>query len=74
MQTEKLSVSLPTPLVQFVEQYKQTHQLQSRSIVIEEAIELLRQRDLEQAYREANSEIDPAWELTTADGLSDETW
>ena len=74
MQTEKLSVSLPSPLIQFVEQYKNIHQLQSRSLVIEEAIELLRQRDLEQAYQGANSEIDAAWEVTTADGLSDETW
>lgn len=30
--------------------------------------------DLERAYREANAEIDPAWEATVGDGLDDETW
>jgi hypothetical protein len=28
--------------------------------------------DLEQAYRDANLEIDPAWEIVAADGLADE--
>lgn len=74
MQTEKLSISLPAPLVQFVEEYKQAHQCKSRAVVIEEALELLRQRELEQAYREASREVDPAWEVATADGLADETW
>lgn len=34
----------------------------------------LRQRALEQAYQEAGAEIDPAWDATLKDGLSDETW
>ena len=32
------------------------------------------QQALEQAYREAAAETDPAWEATVADGLNDEAW
>jgi hypothetical protein len=32
------------------------------------------QQALEQAYREAATEIDKDWEATDKDGLSDETW
>jgi antitoxin ParD1/3/4 len=46
MNVEKLSISLPPPLVQFVENYKQNKGCKSRSQVIEEALELLRNREL----------------------------
>ncbi len=74
MQVEKISVSLPAPLVQFVETYRSTHKKKTRSEVIEEAVKLLRDQELERAYREANQEIDDDWEVTIADGLADETW
>lgn len=74
MQVEKLSVSLPAPLARFVENYKATHQCKSRSQVIEVALQLLREQELEKAYREATQEVDPDWELTVADGLKDEAW
>ncbi|MBD2693736.1 MULTISPECIES: CopG family transcriptional regulator [Nostocaceae] len=74
MQTEKISISLPSPLVQFVENYKITKGCKSRSQVIELALDLLRYQDLEQAYREASTEIDEDWELTAGEGLTDETW
>lgn len=74
MQVEKLSVSLPAPLVRFIENYKITHQCKSRSQVIEVALQRLREQELESAYREANQEIDPDWDLTVADGLIDESW
>lgn len=74
MQVEKISVSLPAPLVQFVETYRSTHKKKTRSEVIEEAVKLLREQELERAYREANQEIDDDWEVTIADGLADETW
>lgn len=45
-----------------------------RSQVIEVALQLLREQELEEAYREANQEVDSDWELTVADGLADETW
>lgn len=74
MQVEKLSVSLPAILVRFVENYQATHQCKSRSQVVEVALQLLREQELESAYREANQEIDPNWEMTVADGLTDEAW
>jgi metal-responsive CopG/Arc/MetJ family transcriptional regulator len=74
MQTEKISISLPASLVHFIENYKITKGCKSRSQVIELALDLLRFQELEQAYKEASAEIDPDWELTTGDGLTDETW
>jgi antitoxin ParD1/3/4 len=56
MYAEKLSVSLPAALAEFVEQYRTTHACKSRSQVIEHALLLLRQRELEQAYGEAARE------------------
>ena len=73
MQVEKISVSLPTFLVQFVETYKSTHQ-KTRSDVIEEAVRLLREQELEKAYKEVNQEIDESWDVVVGDGLADETW
>jgi len=37
-------------------------------------VKLLRSRELEAAYSEANSEIDNVWDNAISDGLSDETW
>ncbi len=73
MQAEKLSISLPKSLVQFVEIYKIAHQRKSRSQVIEEALQLLREQELNKAYREASQEVID-WEVTVGDGLDDETW
>ena len=74
MYAEKLSVSLPAGLVGFIEQYRTAHAMKSRSQVIGEALELLRQRELETSYREASRETDHDFDITLADGLSDETW
>lgn len=74
MQSQKLSISLPPSLVQFIEHYRAIAGLQSRSMVIVEALKLLQERELEQAYRDAAQEVDPAWEVTVKDGLTDETW
>ena len=73
-EAKKISISLPTSLVQFIETYKITKGCQSPSQVIEVALELLQNQELEEAYRQASSEIDSAWDLTIADGLTDETW
>jgi antitoxin MazE9 len=67
------SVSLPDELTQFVESYRKKLGL-NRSQVFEEAVKLLRSRELETAYREANAEADKGWENTVADGLADEAW
>ena len=37
-----------------------------------EVIKLLRSRELEASYREANSEFDQAWDVAISDGLCDE--
>jgi antitoxin ParD1/3/4 len=60
--------------VQFIENYKIAKGWESDSQVIEEALELLQSKELETAYREASQEIDPDWDVTVADGLSDKAW
>jgi len=74
MYVEKLSVSLPSPLIQFIEVYREAHQCRSRSQVLETALELLRERELEKAYAKASLEVDHDFDSTTGDGLSDESW
>jgi len=74
MKVEKLSISLPPLLVEFIENYKLSKGCKSRSQVLEEALELLRNRELEEAYRQASAEIDSDWDVTIAGGLTDATW
>lgn len=74
MQVAKVSISLPQPLLTFVEDYRHSHAFKSRSQVIEKALELLREQELEAAYALAAEEVDPAWEVTVADGMTDEAW
>lgn len=71
---EKVSVSLPAVLMQFVEEYRVTRGRKTRSDVFEEALTLLRDRELEAAYREASADVDPAWDATVGDGLDHESW
>jgi metal-responsive CopG/Arc/MetJ family transcriptional regulator len=74
MHSQKISISLPSELVQFIEHYKETTGSQSRSQVIAEALSLLQTQELEKAYQEASAEVDELWETTSGDGLGDETW
>ena len=74
MSQQKLSVSVSEPIAQFVARYQGTHKLKTKSEVIERALELLREQELEKAYAEASSESDPAWDATLRDGLIDEDW
>jgi antitoxin ParD1/3/4 len=74
MHTEKISISLPEHLFNFLKQYKEEHNYQSSSSVVQDAIRLLQRKELETYYLAANSEIDDEFEVTTFDGLSDETW
>ncbi|MBV8054872.1 MAG: ribbon-helix-helix protein, CopG family [Deltaproteobacteria bacterium] len=73
MSVAKLSVSIPEELAGFIENYRKKRRL-TRSQVFEEAVKLLRSRELEAAYREANGEADKEWENAAADGLTDEAW
>jgi antitoxin ParD1/3/4 len=72
MKVEKLSISLPPSLVVFIENYKLNKGCKSCSQVIEEALELLRNPELEEAYRQASAEADSVWDVTLADGLTEE--
>jgi Arc/MetJ-type ribon-helix-helix transcriptional regulator len=74
MNQQKLSVSVSEPIARFVERYKGEHGIKTKSEVVEQALELLRERELERAYAEAAREIDPVWEVTSADGLVDDDW
>jgi antitoxin ParD1/3/4 len=73
MSAAKISVSVSESTVDFVESYRKKRGLK-RSQVFEEAIRLLRSRELEAAYRAANAESSEEWDITASDGLPDETW
>lgn len=75
---EKVTVSLPAPLLDFVTKYQSTHQI-SRSEVFQTALAALRDAELAQAYRDAADEMrnDPLFDLDPSHGLmpsTEETW
>lgn len=72
---EKLSISLPESSVLFVEQYRKSYAIATRSEVIDIAVRSLFERELERAYAEAASEEEQfsAFEPTSADGLEDDS-
>lgn len=74
MQVQKISISLPKPLYDFIENYQETHCYKSRSEVINKALYLMQQMQLESCYKEANKEIGNEFETTVFDGLNHETW
>ncbi len=72
----KLSVSLSEDEVAALDKYAQAAGLSSRSAAIQQAIRLLGDPELEDAYAAAWDEWEAsgdaaAWEQTTADGLAD---
>jgi len=74
MTAKKMSVSISEDLVVFIDSYKNNRGCKSSSQVVEEALMLLREQDLENAYREADKEINSDWDIVAGDGLGDETW
>lgn len=75
MHAQKLSISLPQQQCDFIEHYQIEHHFKSRSEVIKEALYLLQQKQLEAQYKEANQEIDQAFENTSLDGIEEnEAW
>lgn len=74
MTVEKLSISIPGAALEFVERYRKSHSIKTRSEVVQEALSLLRERELEVAYREANATVDLDWDRLSSDGLTDEAW
>jgi len=72
----KLSVSLPDDDVTLLDEYARTAGLKGRSAVIQHALRLLRQVELEQDYAAAWEEWDVSGEQSTCyttagDGLND---
>lgn len=74
MHTEKLSISIPYNLIEFIEDYRKNHTFKSKSQVVQQALKLLQEQELEAYYLQANAEIDPAFDNATHDGLDHETW
>jgi antitoxin ParD1/3/4 len=75
MYSQKISVSIPMQLYEFIDEYQIEHHYRSRSEVIKKALCLLQQQQLEACYKEANEEIDETWDAVTNDGLEEnETW
>lgn len=70
---EKISISLPESSVLFVEQYRKTYSIATRSEVIDIAVRSLFERELESAYAEASREEEQfhVFESTSADGIED---
>ena len=70
----KLSVSLPSEDVAFLDHYANERGLRSRSAVLHKAVRLLRAAELGPAYEQAFSEWDVGdgtdWEEAIGDGLS----
>lgn len=68
MNKSKISITMPTALLSFIDFYSKNHNC-SRSRSMEEALKLLQQKELAKAYREANNEIESIFELSNNDGL-----
>jgi Arc/MetJ-type ribon-helix-helix transcriptional regulator len=70
----KVSVSLPTDDVEFLDSYARAQGIESRSAVLHKAVGLLRATQLGNAYEEAWDSWEAsgeasAWEAVAADGL-----
>ncbi len=70
----KLSVSLPSNDVEFLDAYASRHGMASRSAVVQRAVDLLRVVQLGPAYADAwatwDAEDAADWDGTAADGLA----
>ncbi|MDO8953881.1 MAG: CopG family transcriptional regulator [Gammaproteobacteria bacterium] len=64
---QKLSISLPETLCNFMAQYQASKGLHSRSEVVAKALALLQEQSLETSYREANVEWNAALDLLAGD-------
>lgn len=70
----KVSVSLPSDDIGFLDDYASRHGMASRSAAVQRAVQLLRASQLGPAYAEAwatwDAEDGAAWDATAADGLT----
>ncbi|MET0433847.1 MAG: antitoxin [Cellulomonas sp.] len=72
--SERVTVTVPVPDLDFLKEYERAHGLRSRSAAFHAAIAALREKELESQYLEADeqwydSEDAAAWDLTSGDGL-----
>jgi metal-responsive CopG/Arc/MetJ family transcriptional regulator len=71
-----VSISLPTALLEYADEYQENHGLGSRSEVMLEAIKALREKEWAEAYRAHAEEVGKnsqgLLEGTLADGLEPE--
>src|ERR1700740_1304426 len=70
----KVSVSLPGEDVAFLDEYASAHEYPSRSAVVQQAIKVLRLRELPEAYGDSWTEWDASgegdrWDSVIGDGL-----
>ena len=71
---EKLSVSLPKDLVDYLDGYRDAHEVASRSEVVARAVRALRNEELIASYKQAAQEsIDTLLEADVAWGLDPST-
>jgi Arc/MetJ-type ribon-helix-helix transcriptional regulator len=71
----KVSLSIPSVDVEFLDSYAHEHGIESRSAAVQRAIALLRASELGDAYEQAWEEWEESgeaelWEPTAADGLT----
>ena len=80
---QKLSISLPSHLVDFVKEYKTEHNLRSDSEVMALALKNLEKIYLEFCYSQSAQELKKnpelqeeaaLWEKTASDGIDHENW
>lgn len=74
MPTEKLSITLSPKTLKFVDAYRKTHSLKSRTDVIEAALALLRETEREDEMSEAPEQDDLSdMDLSNPDARDEET-
>lgn len=75
---EKVTISLPPALLDFVTQYQESHRI-SRSEVVQQALQAMQDAELARAYREAAAEMrsDVLFDADPSHGLApstEDTW
>jgi len=68
----RLSVSLPDEDVELIDEYARVHGLATRSSVLQRAVRLLRDAELEEAYADAWAEWTDAGEADGWDAIADD--
>lgn len=71
MHAKKLTISIKASSLKFIGEYLKVHGFKTRSQVIEKAIALLREQELESDSREAAEENEPLSELQVAEHLKE---